>query len=103
MNMRSASISTSVASKAKGSNDLFEKCRDFTRPREFQEAGLYLYFEVFGDHRGCAPGEIRMGNRKVLMFGSNDYLGLTTHPKVIEAAVEAVRRYGAGCGGCFHS
>jgi 8-amino-7-oxononanoate synthase len=99
MNMRSVSISTSVASKAKGSNDLFEKCRDFTRPREFQEAGLYLYFEVFGDHRGCAPGEIRMGDRKVLMFGSNDYLGLTTHPKVIDAAVEAVRRYGAGCSG----
>jgi 8-amino-7-oxononanoate synthase len=99
MNMRSASISTSIASKAKGSNDVFEKCRDFTRPRELQASGLYLYFEVFGDHRECAPGEIRMGNRKVLMFGSNDYLGLTTHPKVIEAAVEAVRRYGAGCSG----
>jgi 8-amino-7-oxononanoate synthase len=99
MNMRSASISTSVASTAKGSNDLFEKCRDFTRPRDFQAAGLYLYFEVFGDHQGCAPGEIRMGDRKVLMFGSNDYLGLTTHPKVIDASVEAVRRYGAGCSG----
>ena len=72
--MRSASISTSIASKAKGSNDVFEKCRDFTRPRELQASGLYLYFEVFGDHRECAPGEIRMGNRKVLMFGSNDYL-----------------------------
>jgi 8-amino-7-oxononanoate synthase len=99
MNMRSASISTSIASKAKGSNDLFEKCRDFTRPRELQASGLYLYFEVFGDHQGCAPGEIRMGDRKVLMFGSNDYLGLTTHPKVVDAAVEAVRRYGAGCSG----
>ena len=34
-----------------------------------------MYFEVFGEREGCGPGEIRMGQRKVLMFGSNDYLG----------------------------
>ena len=85
--------------KRSGSNDLFEKCRGFTRPAELQAAGLYMYFEVFGAREGCAPGEVRMGDRKVLMFGSNDYLDLITHPKVKEAAEKAVRKYGSGCSG----
>ena len=50
-----------------------------------------MYFEVFGEREGCGPGEIRMGNRKVLMFGSNDYLDLITHPKVLEASTTALR------------
>src|SRR3984893_9056366 len=85
--------------KAGGTNDLFEKCRNFTRPGELQAAGLYMYFEVFSEREGCGPGEVRMGNRKVLMFGSNDYLDLITHPKVKEAAAQAVRKYGSGCSG----
>ena len=58
-----------------------------------------MYFEVFGDREGCGPGEVRMGKRKVLMFGSNDYLDLITHPKVKEAAAQAIRKYGSGCSG----
>jgi 8-amino-7-oxononanoate synthase len=58
-----------------------------------------MYFEVFGDREGCGAGEVRMGHRKVLMFGSNDYLDLITHPKVKEAAVQAVKKYGSGCSG----
>jgi 8-amino-7-oxononanoate synthase len=85
--------------KARGTNDIFEKCRNFTRPSDLQSAGLYMYFEVFGDRDGCGPGEVRMGKRKVLMFGSNDYLDLITHPKVKEAAAHAVRKYGSGCSG----
>ncbi len=79
--------------------DLFEKCRNFTRPEEFQAAGLYMYFEVFGDRVGCEPCEVWREGRKVLMFGSNDYLDLITHPRVKEAAAEAVRKYGSGCSG----
>ncbi len=85
--------------KGSGSNDIFEKCRNFTRPSDLQSAGLYMYFEVFGDREGCGAGEVRMGRRKVLMFGSNDYLDLITHPKVKEAAVQAVKKYGSGCSG----
>ena len=95
-------VSTSdITGKRKGtsSNDLFEKCRNFTRPSDLQSAGLYMYFEVFGDREGCGAGEVRMGRRKVLMFGSNDYLDLITHPKVKEAAVQAVKKYGSGCSG----
>lgn len=101
--MRSSSTTVAQSRKTAGSaprsTDLFEKCRNFTRPGELQAAGLYMYFEVFGEREGCGPGEVRIGNRKVLMFGSNDYLDLITHPKVKEAAVQAVRKYGSGCSG----
>jgi len=82
-----------------GSSDVFEKCRNFTRPSDLQAAGLYMYFETFGDREGCAPGEVRHGDGKVLMFGSNDYLDLITHPEVMEAAANASLKYGSGCSG----
>src|ERR1700691_6778064 len=97
--MRASNSVVTGRKKSAASNDLFDKCRTFTRPGDLQAAGLYMYFEVFGDREGCGPGEVRMGNRKVLMFGSNDYLDLITHPKVKEAAVQAVRKYGSGCSG----
>ena len=93
--------SLTAAAKKKGTraNDIFEKCRAFTRPAELQQAGLYMYFETFGDRESCQPGEVRLGSSKVLMFGSNDYLDLITHPQVKEAAVQAIRKYGSGCSG----
>src|SRR5579863_923626 len=94
-----STAATTGVEKARRSKDLFEKCSSFTRPADLQAAGLYMYFEVFGEREGCGPGEIRMGNRKVLMFGSNDYLDLITHPKVLEASAEALRKYGTGCSG----
>ncbi len=97
--MRASNSVVSGRKKGHASSDLFEKCRTFTRPADLQAAGLYMYFEVFGDREGCGPGEVRMGKRKVLMFGSNDYLDLITHPKVKEASVQAIRKYGSGCSG----
>src|SRR5215471_6621385 len=97
--MRASTSDFTGKKKASGSNDIFEKCRNFTRPSDLQSAGLYMYFEVFGEREGCGSGEIRMGKRKVLMFGSNDYLDLITHPKVREAAVNALKKYGSGCSG----
>jgi len=97
--MRVPSADITGKKKGSGSNDLFEKCRSFTRPGDLQSAGLYMYFEVFGDRDGCAAGEVRLGKRKVLMFGSNDYLDLITHPKVKEAAAQAIKKYGSGCSG----
>jgi 8-amino-7-oxononanoate synthase len=85
--------------RSSGTNDIFEKCRNFTRPGDLQSAGLYMYFEVFGDRDGCGPGEVRIGKRKVMMFGSNDYLDLITHPKVKEGALQAIKKYGSGCSG----
>ena len=102
MELSTMRLSTSdITGKKKGSasNDIFEKCRNFTRPSDLQHAGLYMYFEVFGDREGCGPGEVRIGKSKVLMFGSNDYLDLITHPKVKEAAILAIRKYGSGCSG----
>src|SRR5580693_7617751 len=97
--MRASNSVVTGRKRSATSNDLFDKCRSFTRPGDLQAAGLYMYFEVFGDREGCGPGEVRMGNRKVLMFGSNDYLDLITHPKVKEAAVQAIKKYGSGCSG----
>src|SRR5471030_2105262 len=95
--MRISTSDFTAKKKGSGSNDIFEKCRNFTRPGDLQSAGLYMYFEVFGDRDGCGPGEVRMGQRKVLMFGSNDYLDLINNPKVKEAAVQALKKYGSGC------
>src|SRR5689334_25052207 len=95
-------VSTSdITGKKKGaaSNDIFEKCRNFMRPSDLQAAGLYMYFEVFGAREGCEPGEVRLGGRRVLMFGSNDYLDLMNHPDVKAAAETAVRKYGSRCSG----
>ncbi|MGB8495156.1 MAG: hypothetical protein WCE53_12200 [Candidatus Acidiferrum sp.] len=92
-------LTATAKKKSAGANDIFEKCRAFTRPGELQKAGLYMYFEAFGDRDGCQPGEVRLGSSKELMFGSNNYLDLITHPQVKEAAVQAIRKYGSGCSG----
>jgi 8-amino-7-oxononanoate synthase len=75
---------------------LLEKCRSFTEAAIAREAGWYPYFKVVESEQG--PEAIVDGQRMV-MLGSNNYLGLTNHPKVKEAAINAVKKYGSGCTG----
>jgi 8-amino-7-oxononanoate synthase len=79
-----------------GMPDFFEKCRKFTAAKEVMAAGLYPYFHVVESEQ--SP-EVIVEGRKMIMLGSNNYLGLTSHPKVKEAAIEAVKKYGSGCAG----
>lgn len=76
--------------------DLFQKCFDFTRADEVKAAGLYPYFRPIQQNDGPV---VIMEGRRVIMCGSNNYLGLTAHPKVREAAIDAIRKYGSGCSG----
>ncbi len=76
--------------------DLFEKCRNFTAAKEAMERGIYPYFIPLNENEGT---EVVYQGRRLIMCGSNNYLGLTTHPKVREAAIEAVKRYGTSCTG----
>jgi 8-amino-7-oxononanoate synthase len=75
---------------------LFEKCYGFTTAREVQAAGLYPYFRAIEESHDTDV--VVEGHRKV-MVGSNNYLGLTHHPKVLAAAEAATRRFGSGCTG----
>ena len=75
---------------------LFDKCRNFTAAREVQAAGLYPYFKAISESDDT---EVVIEGKKRLMLGSNNYLGLTHHPKVLEAATKALYRYGSGCTG----
>ncbi len=68
----------------------------YTAPAEVKRLGLYPYFRPLSS--GQDP-EVLMDGHKLLMFGSNNYLGLSTHPKVKEAAMAAIAKYGTGCAG----
>lgn len=76
--------------------DLFKKCYDFVRADEIKKSGLYPYFRPIEENEGPV---VQIEGRKVIMAGSNNYLGLTAHPKVKEAAIKAVEKYGTGCSG----
>ncbi|HDS01558.1 MAG TPA: pyridoxal phosphate-dependent aminotransferase family protein [candidate division Zixibacteria bacterium] len=76
--------------------DIFDKCREFTRATEVKQAGYYPYFNPISS---AAANTVMIDGKELIMIGSNNYLGLTTHPKVIEASREAVKKYGVGCTG----
>lgn len=76
--------------------DLFDKAKTYTRAKEAMEAGLYPFFRALSNPEGATA---TFEGKEVVMIGSNNYLGLTTDPRVREASAEAVRRYGTSVTG----
>ncbi len=76
--------------------DIFEKCYNYTYARQYMAMGYYPYFIPMQGNEGS---EAIFQGRRLIMCGSNNYLGLTTHPKVREAAIEAINCYGTSCTG----
>ncbi|MBN1679554.1 MAG: aminotransferase class I/II-fold pyridoxal phosphate-dependent enzyme [Anaerolineae bacterium] len=79
--------------------DLFEKVEKSettARAKEAMELGLYPFFQPLSDSEGTTA---TFRGKEVVMIGSNNYLGLTTHPKVRQAAIEAIEHYGTSCTG----
>jgi len=76
--------------------DLFKKCFEFTRADEVKKLGLYPYFRPIEANEGPV---VQIEGRKIVMAGSNNYLGLTAHPAVKEATIKAIEKYGTGCSG----
>ena len=76
--------------------DIFEKCFSYTDYKEVLAAGLYPYFHALETGQDT---EVIIEGKRTVMVGSNNYLGLTSDPRVKEAAIEAVREFGSGCSG----
>src|ERR1700756_608141 len=74
----------------------FEKCYRYDTAEQVRRAGLYSFFRVI---ESAQDPEVSLGGRRLIMLGSNNYLGLTNDPRVKEAAIGAIRRYGSGCAG----
>ena len=75
---------------------LIDKVRAFTIARQVEAMGLYPYFRPIDSEQGTI---VEIYGQKVLMLGSNNYLGLTNHPEVKAAAIKAVEKFGTGCAG----
>ena len=76
--------------------DIFQKCHDYTIAKEAIAAGVYPYFIPLTENEGA---EAVCRGHRLIMCGSNNYLGLTTHPKVCQAALDAIEHYGTSCTG----
>lgn len=76
--------------------DAFKKCYDFSLVEDIKGKGLYPYFHTLNTKQDT---EVKMEGIDMIMIGSNNYLGLTSHPEVIQASIDALNRYGSGCSG----
>ena len=77
-------------------NPLQKKMRAYNVPQEIKKHGYYPFFREI---ESAQDTEVIIKGKKVLMFGSNSYLGLTNHPKIKEASIDAIKKYGTGCAG----
>ncbi|MDR3252106.1 MAG: pyridoxal phosphate-dependent aminotransferase family protein [Tannerella sp.] len=77
-------------------SSLRDKLAKYNEPQKAKAAGIYPYFREIESDQDTV---VKIDGKKVLMFGSNAYLGLTNHPKVKEAAIDAIKKYGTGCAG----
>ena len=75
---------------------LQQKLASYTEPQKAKAAGIYPYFREIDSHQDT---EVIMDGKKVLMFGSNSYMGLTYDKRIVDAAVAALTKYGTGCAG----
>ena len=76
--------------------DLFEKCEKFDVVKEAKARDIYPYFHCLNSGQDIV---VNMEGHRVIMIGSNNYLGLTSHPEVKEAGIKAIEKYGTGCSG----
>lgn len=76
--------------------DLFQKCREYTRAKEVMALGVYPYFHTLTSGQDAV---VMMEGKRTIMLGSNNYLGLTADPRVKQAAIKAIEKYGTGCSG----
>lgn len=91
-----SALKPAVEAPERARASILDKCRKYTVPDEIKAAGVWTYFRTI--ESGQDP-VVTMKGREMVMLGSNNYLGLTSHPKVKEAAIAAVKKYGAGCAG----
>ena len=80
--------------------DVFQKCFDYKDPDVVRGLGLYPYFRMIAS---AQEPVVSMNGRRVIMLGSNNYLGLTNHPEVKAAAAAALEQYGTGTAGSVNS
>jgi len=76
--------------------DIFKKCMDYTRAEDAINSGNFPYFLPISGNDGPV---VKMNGRQIIMIGSNNYLGLTHDPRVVEAAISATQKYGTSCSG----
>jgi len=76
--------------------ELFEKCKKFTEARKVIASGYYPYFIPISSEQDT---KVTVRGKEMIMIGSNNYLGLTSHPQVKQAAIDAIKIYGSGCTG----
>jgi 8-amino-7-oxononanoate synthase len=75
---------------------LKQKMKSYTLPQQIQQMGLYPFFRTIESEQDTV---VKIEGKDVMMFGSNSYLGLTNHPKLKEASIKAIEKYGSGCAG----